>query len=319
MLAICYDSVSGEGATELYSCPVDKYKFILKGGKRLPDSCTTFVPSNRLYENPDNLAPNLTPIKSNNNTLLDNMYEYCQLNFKNGVPLSYMDSTAYNYHKNYAYMEGKASVHSAVEVAKTDGPHLQMRLSTSTYVMSEHTCFNNTARYFNLSRGMISTKEMERCYTEDSYLFFMIYRRGSKITPDWWSDYSFEKSNKEVKSSSDANCRCMQLFSNNEIYIFNSDVQRCSIDNCQYFACVSSAYKNCIEERIEQCTFPPNETICREYTYVRRQEADIPYGKECPERDYGEYANVLVQTNRGQNGLQKVPLAVHTQENGIRS
>ncbi|KRY81804.1 Neurogenic locus notch -like protein 2, partial [Trichinella pseudospiralis] len=288
MLAICYDSVSGEGATELYSCPVDKYKFILKGGKRLPDSCTTFVPSNRLYENPDNLAPNLTPIKSNNNTLLDNMYEYCQLNFKNGVPLSYMDSTAYNYHKNYAYMEGKASVHSAVEVAKTDGPHLQMRLSTSTYVMSEHTCFNNTARYFNLSRGMISTKEMERCYTEDSYLFFMIYRRGSKITPDWWSDYSFEKSNKEVKSSSDANCRCMQLFSNNEIYIFNSDVQRCSIDNCQYFACVSSAYKNCIEERIEQCTFPPNETICREYTYVRRQEADIPYGKECPERDYGE-------------------------------
>ncbi|KAL1242618.1 Neurogenic locus notch [Trichinella spiralis] len=284
LLAICYGSVLDEPEND--SCPVDKYNFILKGGKRHPKSCTTFVPSSRMYESPDNSIPTLIPIKPNNNSLLDNMLEFCQRNFKNGIPLSYINKPAYKYHKFYTYTEGKATVHSAVEVSKTDGPHYLNRYHQSVEDMLEHTCYINTARYFDVLRNTISTKEMERCYYDFNFIFFWV--RENVITPEWWQDYSHSMSDFESQGSHDANCRCMQLSNNNEEYTFSSTVQKCSIENCQYFACISSSYNNCVDEKIEQCTFAPNENICREYTYVRHQEADIPYGKECPERDYGE-------------------------------
>ncbi|KRX44540.1 Neurogenic locus notch -like protein [Trichinella murrelli] len=284
LLAICYGGVLD--GLENDSCPVDKYKFILRGGKRHSKSCTTFVPSNMMYENPDNSIPTLIPIKPNNNSLLDNMHEFCQRNFKNGIPLSYINKTAYKYHRSYTYIGGKASVHSAVEVSKTDGPEQLMKYHKENDNVEEHTCYINTARYFDVLRDAITTREMERCYLDYTYLLFWV--SSNKIAHEWWQDYSHDMSKYELSRSHDANCRCMQLSNNKEEYTFSSEVQKCSIDNCQFFACISSSYNNCIEERIEQCTFPPNENICREYTYVRHQEAEIPYGKECPERDYGE-------------------------------
>ncbi|KRX14864.1 Protein eyes shut [Trichinella nelsoni] len=284
LLAICYGSVLGKPEND--SCPVDKYPRILKGGKRHSKSCTTFVPSNRMYQRPDNSIPTLIPIKPNNNSLLDNMREFCQRNFKNGIPLSYINKTAYEYHKYYTYMGGKASVHSAVEVSKTDGPRQLMRYHKVNEDMEQHTCYINTARYFDVLRDTINTTEMERCYID--YNFILFWLRGNVITPDWWQDYSHGMSNRELSRSHDVNCRCMQLSDNDEEYTFNSEVQECSIENCQFFACISSSYNNCVDEKIEQCTFAPNENICREYSYIRHQEADIPYGNKCPERDYGE-------------------------------
>ncbi|KRY04775.1 hypothetical protein T12_11095, partial [Trichinella patagoniensis] len=139
----------------------------------------------------------------------------------------------------------------------------------------------NTAIFFNRSSDKISTTHMERCLN-----YFYGFKNTAEylhvIIHPWWQNYNFSESEKEYRMGLHSMCRCMNIQSESNEYKFATPVLRCLAGYCKYFACVSESYKNCIDERIEQCTFAPNENICREYTYVRHQEAEIPYGKECP-------------------------------------
>ncbi|KRX15461.1 Fibropellin-3 [Trichinella nelsoni] len=214
--------------------------------------------------------------------LIRKMVYFCKYNFKNGQLLSYLNEDAIRYHQYYKYPEKEIIVHSGTEVGKTT--HIYETLNynyNQRYRMRE--CYLNTAIYFNRSSNEISTTRMERCQKYHWY-----FSKEIDIMHPWWQNYSISDSDKEYRMKLPSMCRCMRIQSETNEYKFATPVLRCLAGHCKYFACVSESYKNCIDERIEQCTFPPNENICREYTYVRHQEAEIPYGKECPERDYGE-------------------------------
>ncbi|KRX65074.1 Cadherin EGF LAG seven-pass G-type receptor 3 [Trichinella sp. T9] len=219
------------------------------------------------------------PETKGDNTLLGKMVNFCKYNFKNGQLLSYLNEDATRYHQYYKYPEKEITVHSGTEVGETR--HTYETFNYDYIRLRE--CYLNTAVYFNRNSNEISTTLMERCQRYRWY-----YRKEIDIMHPWWQNYNFSESGKEYRKRLHSMCRCMKIQSESNVYKFATPVLRCLAGYCKYFACVSESYKNCIDERIEQCTFPPNENICREYTYVRHQEAEIPYGKECPERDYGE-------------------------------
>ncbi|KRY07622.1 Delta-like protein 4 [Trichinella patagoniensis] len=255
------------------SCPADTYPDVYRGGRRDVNHCTTFVLSKELKTTKN------MPETKGDNTLLGKMVNFCKYNFKNGQLLSYLNEEATRYHQYYKYPEKEITVHSGTEVGKTR--HTYEILNYNYIRLRE--CYLNTAVYFNRSSNEISTTLMERCQGYNWY-----FRKVIDIMHPWWQNYNFSESGNEYRKRLDSMCRCMNIQSESNEYKFATPVLRCLAGYCKYFACVSESYKNCIDERIEQCTFPPNENICREYTYVRHQEAEIPYGKECPARDYGE-------------------------------
>ncbi|KRX84862.1 Protocadherin Fat 3, partial [Trichinella sp. T6] len=263
------------------SCPADTYPDIYRGGRRDVNHCTTFVLSKELKTTKN------MPETKGDNTLLGKMVNFCKYNFKKGQLLSYLNEDATRYHQYYKYPEKEITVHSGTEVGKTGHIGSKARYNAAWKMIGPHDCYMNSAIFFNRITDEISTTHMERCITY-SYSFKEMMESEHVIIHPWWQNYSFSESIKKYSMSSHTMCRCMRMQSETNEYKFATPVLNCSADNCEYFACVSESYKNCIEERIEQCTFPPNENICREYTYVRHQEAEIPYGKECPERDYGE-------------------------------
>ncbi|KRX44546.1 hypothetical protein T05_600 [Trichinella murrelli] len=263
------------------SCPADKYPDIYRGGRRDINHCTTFVLSKELKTTKN------MPETKGDNTLLGKMVNFCKYKFKNGQLLSYLKEDAIRYHQYYKYPEKEIRVHSGTEVGKTRYKGNVPRYHELWKIITPHACFMNTAIFFNRSSDKISTTHMERCQN-----YFYGHRKTAEylhvIIHPWWENYGISESEKEYQMGLHSMCRCMKIQSNTNEYKFATPVLNCSADNCEYFACVSESYKNCIDERIEQCTFAPNEKICREYTYVRHQEAEIPYGKECPKRDYGE-------------------------------
>ncbi|KRZ04004.1 Neurogenic locus notch -like protein 3 [Trichinella pseudospiralis] len=264
-----------------FSCPADTYPDVYRGGLRDLKHCTTFVPSRELK------TVQGTPETKGGKSLLLKMVNFCKYNFKNGQLLSYLNEEAMLYHGNYEYPEKEITVHSATEVGKSTFSDGVRRFHKYWNNYASHECYFNTAIYFNRTLDEIASTHMERCLS-NVWGFFEIRYIPNHIRHPWWQDYTFPESGKEYEMGLEIMCRCMKIESRNTEYKFATRASTCSAHNCQYFACVSSTYKDCQETRFKRCTFPPNETICREYTYVRQQEADIPYGKECPERDYGE-------------------------------
>ncbi|KAL1242623.1 Neurogenic locus notch [Trichinella spiralis] len=263
------------------SCPADTYPDVYRGGRRDVNHCTTFVLSKELKTTKN------MPETKGDNTLLGKMVNFCKYHFKNGQLLSYLNEDAIGYHQYYKYPEKEITVHSGTEVGRTKHEKNVPRYHELWKTKKPHACYTNTAIFFNRSSDEISTTHMDRCINY-YYGYKQMLGVPHEIIHPWWQNYSFSESGNEYRMGLHSMCRCMKIQSETNEYKFATPVLNCSADNCEYFACVSASYKNCIDERIEQCTFPPNENICREYTYVRHQEAEIPYGKECPERDYGE-------------------------------